>query len=505
MISFFLLFLIVYFALRSIYRIYFHPLRGIPGPKLAAVTHLHEFHHDVVRGGKFLWEIEKMHERYGTRLTMTGPIVRINPREVHIADPAMYDEIYAAGGRKRDKDQAMVSAYASPYAALATIDHDLHRARRAPLNPFFSKKAVLELSSVIQEKISLLAWHLEKSHAEKSVITLSTAFIGLTGDIITHYLYGQDNGYLRDRDLAKRNMVWEIMAEGTNACHLFRFFPCIPTLTKALPPRLMRLLRPTLSNVYDMQDQIARESEDALSSRRGTAKRRTIYHALNSPDVPSHERSLHRLRDESFIVLIGGAESTAATLSFAMYHLLQNREMYCKLRKELQRAMPTPTSHADWSQLERLPYLTAVINEALRLGAAALRPTRVATTETLYYKEYAIPPGTPVSTISYFVHRNPAIFPDPERFDPERWIQAAERGDNLTRYLVPFTRGSRICVGMNLANAELYMTLASVVRRFDLELCDTRPEDMEFAREMVVQRPAKGVWTLKARVAGVGE
>ena len=52
-------------VVRTIYRIYFHPLSKIPGPKLAAATHLVEFYYDVVRGGKFIWEIERMHEKYG--------------------------------------------------------------------------------------------------------------------------------------------------------------------------------------------------------------------------------------------------------------------------------------------------------------------------------------------------------------------------------------------------------------------------------------------------------
>ncbi|GLA50241.1 hypothetical protein AnigIFM63604_006287 [Aspergillus niger] len=493
------LLVVICVSVRTIYRIYFHPLSNIPGSKLAAATHLHEFYHDVIRGGKFIWEIEKMH-----RIYVEGPIVRINPREVHIADPSVYDEIYAGCGRKREKDPCMVSAYASSYAALATVDHDLHHARRAPLNRFFSKKAVIELSGVVQQKVSFLAWHLERVNAEQAVLTLSTAFTALTGDIITQYLYGKDNGYLRETDLAKRNIVWDILAKGTSACHLFRFFPFIPTLTKALPIQLMRLVRPELSNIYDMQEQIARQSDKALASERG-AKRRTIYHALSDPSVPASERSVARLRDESFIVLLGGTESTAATLTFATYHLLRNKDMYFKLRQELQQVMPEPTSEANWAQLERLPYLTAVINEALRLGAAALRPSRVAPTETLYYNGYEIPPGTPVSTISYFIHRNAAIFPEPESFNPERWIQAADRGDNLTRYLVPFTRGSRICIGMNLAYAELYTTLAAIVRRFDLELCETHPKDMEFKREMVVQRPEKGVWTLKVRVVEINE
>lgn len=55
----------LYFVLTSLYRLYFHPLRRFPGPKLAAITHGYEFYHDVFRRGMYLWEIEKMHEKYG--------------------------------------------------------------------------------------------------------------------------------------------------------------------------------------------------------------------------------------------------------------------------------------------------------------------------------------------------------------------------------------------------------------------------------------------------------
>lgn len=54
-----------FYVLRSIYRLYFHPLSGIPGPKLAAVTHLYEFYYDVIIHGRFLFQIEKMHQQYG--------------------------------------------------------------------------------------------------------------------------------------------------------------------------------------------------------------------------------------------------------------------------------------------------------------------------------------------------------------------------------------------------------------------------------------------------------
>ncbi|RAK77116.1 cytochrome P450 [Aspergillus fijiensis CBS 313.89] len=423
------LLVIDYYILRSLYRLYFHPLSKIPGPPVAAMASM-------------------------------SPIVRINPREVHIIDPAMYDEIYAGNSRKRNKDPVFVSSFASPFLVIATIDHDLHRARRSLLNPFFSKKAVTELSTVIQEKITRLSWHLERFYVDETVSALHTVFVGLTGDTITHYLYGQDKGYLSDPDLTKRDFIWELMFEGTNSCHLFRFLPSIPQLIKALPGRWMRLTRFKLAQVYATQEQIAQQSRDASTS---------------------------------FILLVAGTETTASSLTFAVYQLLRDRGMFLKVRQELKQAMPTPRHEPKWSQLEQLPYLTAIINEALRLTPS----------ESLQYKQYTILPGPPISTISYFIHRNPQLFPDPNTFRPERWIEAASRGENLTRYLVPFAGGSRICIGMNLAYAELYMTIASIVRRFDLELCDTNPEDMEFVREKILQRPEKGVWTLKARVVGI--
>ncbi|KFH45114.1 Trichodiene oxygenase-like protein [Hapsidospora chrysogenum ATCC 11550] len=75
-------------VLKCFYNLYLHPLSGIPGPKLAALGGYYEFWYDVVLDGQYLWEIEKMHNKY-------GPIVRINSREIHIRDPEYYSTIYA--------------------------------------------------------------------------------------------------------------------------------------------------------------------------------------------------------------------------------------------------------------------------------------------------------------------------------------------------------------------------------------------------------------------------
>lgn len=87
---------------------------------------------------------------------------------------------------------------------------------------------------------------------------------------------------------------------------------------------------------------------------------------------------------------------------------------------------------------------------------------------------------------------DPDIFPDPHRFEPDRWLRAAERGERLDRYLVSFQKGKRACLGMNLAYAEIYLAVAALVSRFDLKLVDfDRRRDLDTVRDCFVGLPSK--------------
>jgi hypothetical protein len=94
---------LAYQILKALYNVSpFHPLSHVPGPKLAAATYLPEFYYDVIKFGRYTREIKEMHKNY-------GPLVRINPYEIHCSDINFSDEIYAAGSRKRDKPAHQVS------------------------------------------------------------------------------------------------------------------------------------------------------------------------------------------------------------------------------------------------------------------------------------------------------------------------------------------------------------------------------------------------------------
>ncbi|KAL4799004.1 cytochrome P450 [Aspergillus venezuelensis] len=490
----------VYLVVRSIYRLYFHPLSHIPGRKLAAISHLYEIYHDIWRGGQYLFEIEKMHEQY-------GPIVRITPREVHISDPEFYEEIYAPSSRRREKDPTWVPIFGSPTSMISTTNHEHHRFRRSILTNFFSKRNVQNLTPMIEERCLKLLQRFEEFHETDTIVQLDNAFSALTADIITYYCYGKLWHFIEDKDF--RVDIRTATTEISGLSHVNRIFHFINPMLKSLPPWLMRALAPGKSGLFDFMDAVMEtiHSGDTPDDGEGGKRRPAMYHNLTDPKLPVHERTKQRLEDECLIVLGAGTETTARTLTIAAFYLAHDQRLLRKLRDELRTVLPTVTSTCSWLELEKLPYLSAVISEALRVATPVVgRLPRIAPDEALTYKEYTIPPGTPMSSSSFLCHQNPTIFPNPTEFDPDRWIRndgKAVTGERLDKYLTAFVKGSRACLGMNLGYAELYLALAYLVRRVDFELYNTDLDEVTLTKDFFLGHNERGEPKVLARVTGM--
>jgi cytochrome P450 len=160
----------------------------------------------------------------------------------------------------------------------------------------------------------------------------------------------------------------------------------------------------------------------------------------------------------------------AYTLSALIFQVLENPDMYKKLKAEILQAFPDPDAPLSSARLEQLPYLTAFIQEGLRLHPGALiRQSRIATEQSMVYvdpstkKQWVSPPGTPVF-MDASCNLNPAYWKDPETFRPERWIE----NPRLDKHLISFSKGTRICLGINLAYSELYVLLGGIVRHYEV-------------------------------------
>lgn len=197
----------------------------------------------------------------------------------------------------------------------------------------------------------------------------------------------------------------------------------------------------------------------------------TIFHeVLSSKVLPADEKAPERLAQEGQILVQGGTLTTSWTLTLAVFHLLNRPQALRRLRDELFHANADPEATLPLSQLENLPYLRAVVKEALRHGIGTSgRLSRIAPgehfdiTDSCTGKVHHVPAGSVISMSPYMTVMDGDIFEDPNEFVPERWLAGSER---LDKYLTVFGGGTRICLGMALAQAELFLMLSTLFRRW---------------------------------------
>ncbi|KAL5610623.1 hypothetical protein FOBRF1_006740 [Fusarium oxysporum] len=480
------LFWMSYLVCKAIYNVFFHPLSKFPGPKIAAIGSYYEFYHDVFKDGTYLWKIEEMHRKY-------GPIVRVNADELHIHDPEFYSKVYA-GSKRVNKYGPAVAAFAVPRATLATVDHDVHRLRRNILNPYFSKRAVAMLEPLINDKVDRLCGRLAESVGP---VDLDAAMAALTADIVSIYFYGKDFNYLAAKDF--KFVVRDAIIGLIGFYHFTRFVPTVANLINSLPIPIVRMIQPGAAALLESQQDIKVEIQQSLNEEDNVKSKSVIVGALGDPDIPAEQKTLDRLVDEGMTVIFAGTETTARSISVAMFHLLRDKLVLQKLRDELSTVEKGPDGRWTCGQLETLPYLTGCVQEGLRLAhGPVIRLPRVSPNEALQYSDWLIPAGTPVSESTLLVHLDPSIFPNPNTFDPERWIRATEEGVHLNKYICSFTKGTRQCLGINLAYAELYIAIARIATSFDMELYNTTLEDVQVYHIRLTGYPRRGTGEIKA-------
>ena len=177
-----------------------------------------------------------------------------------------------------------------------------------------------------------------------------------------------------------------------------------------------------------------------------------------------------QVRDEAITIFLAGHETTANALAWTWYLLAKNPDAEAKLHAELDAVLDDrPPAVAD---LPRLRYAEMVLAESMRLyppawivGRRALEPYAIG--------GYAVPKRSIVVACQWVTHRDPRYFPDPERFDPERWTPEAKEARPKFSYF-PFGGGPRVCIGEGFAWMEGVLVLAAIARRWRLRLAEDR-------------------------------
>ncbi|KAJ5548340.1 benzoate 4-monooxygenase cytochrome P450 [Penicillium frequentans] len=458
----------LYFVTLVFYRCFFHPLSQIPGPLLARTTYLYEWYYDLYLKGQFTFHLKQLHQAY-------GPIIRISPEEVHIDDPDFL---------------------------VGTQYHETHRIRRAALNPFFSKASVAKLIPVMWGPINIVCDRLGEACKSKESVNLKYLFSAITLDIMTAYCFSQEPNAVFSPDFCRKEH--DDLDAFVEVSLLNSHIPWVMRAIYSLPDNVTRWLAPAMASILDLRQgrskprpnqnqDLSRQVEAIRNGQNESYKKsnhRTIFHDLLDSGLPPKELERNRLRDEALGTVTAGSDTTAYVLRGAAYHVSANPDVNQRLYEELKAAIldPSPETFPTLTELEKLPYLSAVVQESLRLcNPVTHRLCRKFPDKALRYQDYVIPPGWTVSMTSMLIHENESIYPEPYEFRPERWLNGGREVRQLERYLVPFNRGVRVCLGLNLARAELFIILAVLFRQFKFDISQvSRARDIDLTRDFII-------------------
>jgi benzoate 4-monooxygenase len=230
---------------------------------------------------------------------------------------------------------------------------------------------------------------------------------------------------------------------------------------------------------------------DLQRMNKGVAERPSgdfIHKMVADRNGDSRELPFRQLVAESLVFMNAGSDTTAAALSSTLYYLMSNPKCIAKLRAEVEtRISPSDLEHiVPYDMVRDLPYLRACIDEALRLRPPIAYPLQrlVAAPEGAMIAGHHVKQGTVVAVAPYSIHRVESMFPDPDAYNPDRWLDKSdpEQLENLKAYNIVFSQGPRQCLGRHIAIVELQILISSLTRRYDLELMYEGQELLIFDR-----------------------
>jgi len=325
---------------------------------------------------------------------------------------------------------------------------DFHRHQRKIMSPPFQPRHIASYAGIMGR----YGEQIQQTWLDNSVIDINQHMTNLTMSIIGKDLFDADVFTETDELGAAMTVTLAYIAHATSV-----LFP--PPYSWPLPRNLRthkaeRVLRGYVQRFINERRSNPVERNDFLSI------------LLQARDEDGKPMSDEQLMAECLTLFGAGHETTATSLTWAWYLLCQHPDIYRKVQEEVDSVLQgrTPT----YDDLARLPYCLQVFKEAMRLYPPAYLLSRRALKD-VEIDGYLVPKDMVVLYAPYTLHRREEFFPQPEKFDPERFTP--EREKQLPRYaFVPFGAGPRICIGMYFAMMEGHLLLATLAQRVTFSL-----------------------------------
>ena len=378
-----------------------------------------------------------LRERYGGLVSLhfqdrnfAGILTAEGARQVFSADPDNYDAFW------KESFAGLIGD-----GNLWVLIQEKHRRERNLFAPAVHANYFRSYGSTIRE---IARSHINKWQPGQTLKAIDTTLV-ISLDVIMRLVFGVEE----EKFMQEGREAFEAIRH--NAHPLIVFFP---ELQKPWFPLWRRYTR-SRDKVYDWMNRYL-----TVRRARGSASMDVLEMLLNACDEQGNPYSDTHIRYELNAVLTAGHETTGVALGWALYELGRHPEVLSKLRSELQSAGSNP----DPGLLLTLPYLDSVCKETIRLHPILSECARVPI-EPVEILGRTIPAGQALVISIVGIHHDPTVYPEPDRFLPERFINKTY---NIFEFM-PFGGGHRRCLGAGLAEYTMRITLAEIVSQWDFE------------------------------------
>ncbi|KAF1816634.1 cytochrome P450 [Eremomyces bilateralis CBS 781.70] len=445
-----------------------HPLHHVPGPFLAKCSQVWLF--SRLYKGRPRVDQRVLHEKY-------GPIVRIGPNEVSLADAASLSVIYGGKPWVKGKSYSFTASggAATSETALSSIrDHEEHKFRRRIWDRAFSISSLKEYQPAIRRRTEQLCNQLDRLSTTGS-LDLQEWISYFVFDVMTDLAWGAHGGQGGGNAL-----IEGIDPDGAIAS--LRYSLHLAGMTKVLPWFARYLLQfpwvtKKMKQFHIFSRQMFLNRQKRGSNPLNKSQRDVFYHLLGEGSSKGAHLSVNALQADSRQVVTGGADTTVSAITYLFYCLVCNPERFRRLQTvvdEIFKRQPHGQD-IDIETLNKEPLLDAYINEAMRLEPPIpFQNQRIVPEGGTMIRNVYLPPGTHIRSALYAISRAKENFSCPDEFRPERWLPGERHPGEIfnAKASIPFITGPYHCVGRNFAMQEMRYVVAFLVRRYDMRLID---------------------------------
>jgi len=356
---------------------------------------------------------------------------------------------------------------------MITSEGSAHRSQRLVAQPAFHRQRIGEYGGIMVEE----AEHIRDSWRAGERRDIAVDMMHLTLNIVARTLFATD----------LRKEVYELATAINRIMGLYNFLVMLPAaewLVHLRPPGLAAFARARKRIDAVVYRMINARMIDA--HQRSGVDRGSLLDLMLAASPANDEASRRSLRDQVITIFLAGYETVANALSWTWYLLSQNPDCEAKLHHEVAEVLKGRLPVVE--DVPRLRYTESVLAESLRLYPPAWAMGRFAR-EDFSLGEYFLPPRTTVLISPFVTHRDPRFFPDPLRFDPDRF-SAEGKAQRAKFTYFPFGAGSRQCIGESFAWMEGVLVLATLAQRWKLRLS---PGHRVEPQPLITLRPKYGM------------